>query len=190
MSQTRDWLLCAIQVQKGFITHDAIEAIYMNVSVDENGNPLSGANRYQLRFEEGQEPDVNEFWSITMYNSNSNLVLNSIDRFSVGDRSGMETAEDGSLTISIQEDRPSECLSDNDCPNWLPAPKENFFMFMRLYLPGYSALSQWWEPPSLTNLDPAEASAEALSAQAVEDVAQEDFWDTIIQQVEKRYSTK
>ncbi|WP_094676502.1 DUF1254 domain-containing protein [Hydrocoleum sp. CS-953] len=190
MSQTGDWLLRAIQVQKGFITHDAIEAIYINASVDEDGNPLSGANRYELRFEEGQEPDVNEFWSITMYDSNSNLVDNPIDRYSLGDRSGMDIdEEDGSLTISIQKDRPNECLSDNECPNWLPTPEGNFFMFMRLYLPGYSGLSQWWEPPALKNLD-APTETTSLSTEAIESMAQEDFWETIIQQVEKRYSTK
>ena len=36
----------------------------------------------------------------------------------------------------------------------------------------------------------ANASGDALSTQAVEDISQEDFWDTIIQLVEKHYSTK
>ncbi|NES65119.1 MAG: DUF1254 domain-containing protein [Okeania sp. SIO2D1] len=196
-SASREWLVRAIQARAGFVAHDPIEGIYMNISLDGDGNRLSGENLYQLRFEEGEQPEVNEFWSITMYNSQYNLVSNEIDRFSVGDRSKMNTAEDGSLTISIQHDRPSECPSKDEdpsgdeCPNWLPAPEGNFLMFMRLYLPGYPALSQWWEPPALTNLGPAsEPNGDALSAQAVEDVAQEDFWDTIIQQVEKRYSTK
>ena len=147
-SATRDWLIRAIQARAGFVANDPIEAVYMNVSLDEDGNPLSGANRYELRFEQGQQPDVNAFWSVTMYNSKYNLVANPIARFSLGDRSGMEEAADGSLTIYIQKDQPS----DDKLTNWLPAPDGNFLMFLRAYLPGYSILSQWWEPPSLTKL--------------------------------------
>jgi len=145
-SAARDWLTRAMQAQVGFLANDPIEAVYLNVSLDGDGNPLSGANRYELRFEKGQQPDVNEFWSVTMYNSDYNLVDNPIDRYSLGDRSDMETAADGSLTIYIQKDPPS----DDKLANWLPAPDGNFFMFLRAYLPGYSILSQWWEPPSLT----------------------------------------
>ncbi|NEQ65258.1 MAG: DUF1254 domain-containing protein [Symploca sp. SIO2D2] len=156
-SASHDWLVRAIQAQAGFVTNDPIEAIYINASLDGDGNPLSGANRYELRFEDGEQPEVNAFWSITMYTPQYNLVGNPIDRYSVGDRSGMTIAEDGSLTISIQHNAPSECPSpatQENCPNWLPAPEGNFFMFLRLYLPGYPALSQWWEPPGLTNLSP------------------------------------
>ncbi len=188
-SLSGDWLFRAIQAEAGFVGNNPIEAIYMNVSLDGNGNPLTGANRYELQFEDGQEPEVEAFWSITMYNPDRTLVANPIDRFSLGDRSGMNQAEDGSTTIYIQHDVPSECPSKDDCPNWLPAPEGNFFMFMRLYLPGYPALSQWWVPPALKNLD-APMEPTPLSAQPIKNVAQEDFWDTIIQQVEKHYSTK
>ncbi len=189
-SSSQDWLVRAIQAQAGFIANDPIEAIYMNVSLDGDGNPLTGANRYELRFEDGQQPEVEAFWSLTMYDPEYNLVDNPIDRYSLGDRSGMNTDDnDGSLTIYIQHDRPSVCSKQKECPNWLPAPEGNFFMFMRLYLPGYPALSQWWEPPALINLDAARECT-PLSAQPIENVAQEDFWDTIIQEVEKHYSTK
>ena len=195
-SQTKDWLLRAMQAESGFIANEPDEAVYLNVSLDGEGNLLTGANRYELRFEDGQQPEVNAFWSITMYDTDTTMVTNDIDRFSVGDRSGLDPGDDGSVTISIQRDPPSECfdqegaLNGDLCPNWLPAPEGNFYMFMRLYLPKYPGLFQWWLPPALTNLGPAETSDDAVSAQAVEDVAQEDFWDTIIQQIEKRYSTK
>ncbi|MGD1701766.1 DUF1254 domain-containing protein [Dapis sp. BLCC M229] len=163
-SASHNWLLRAMQAQAGFVANDPIEAIYMNVSLDGDGNRLSGANRYKLRFESDQKPEVNAFWSITMYNPQYNLVGNEINRFSLGDRSDIEDPEDGSVTIFIQHDRPSDCPSKDEdpsgdqCPNWLPAPEGNFLMFMRLYLPGYPALSQWWEPPALTNLGTAEGS--------------------------------
>ncbi|NEQ72643.1 MAG: DUF1254 domain-containing protein [Okeania sp. SIO2C9] len=157
-SSVRDWLLRAMQAQAGFVANDTIEAIYMSVFVDKDGNPLSGENRYELRFEAGKQPEVNAFWSLSMYDLNYNLVDNPIDRYSLGDRSGMTPGNDGSLTIYIQREQPS---GENLIPNCLPALEGDFFMFMRLYLPGYPALSQYWEPPSLENLGPAEPSGGA-----------------------------
>jgi hypothetical protein len=89
-------------------------AVYLNVSLDERGRQLNGADRYEIRFDKGGQPPVTAFWSITMYNLEYNLVANPINRYSLGDRSGMKTAPDGSLTVYVQ----SEPLS-----NWLPAPK-------------------------------------------------------------------
>ena len=41
------------------------------------------------------------FWSVTMYNMQYNLVANPINWYSLGDRSGMKTAKDGTLTIYV-----------------------------------------------------------------------------------------
>ncbi|NES65262.1 MAG: DUF1254 domain-containing protein [Okeania sp. SIO2D1] len=159
-SSARDWLVRAMQAQAGFLANDTIEAIYMSVFVDKDGNPLSGENCYKLEFEAENLPDVNAFWSVSMYDLKYNLVANPIGRNSLGDRSGMEPNDYGGYTIYIQYEEPSE---DENKPfsNWLPAPEGDFFMFMRLYLPGYPALSQYWEPPSLENLGPAEPSGGA-----------------------------
>ncbi|AOX01561.1 hypothetical protein BJP34_20835 [Moorena producens PAL-8-15-08-1] len=157
-SSARDWLVRAMQAQAGFLANDTIEAIYMSVFVDKDGNPLSGKNRYELRFDGENLPDVNAFWSVSMYDLKYNLVANPINRNSLGDRSGMKQNDDGGYTIYIQYEEPSD---ENLIPNWLPAPEGDFFMFMRLYLPGYPALSQYWEPPSLENLGPAEPSGGA-----------------------------
>ena len=55
-----------------------------------------------------------------------------INRHSLGDRSGMLTAKDGSLTIYVQKDSPG---TDKEV-NWLPAPEGKFFLILRTYLPG------------------------------------------------------
>ena len=67
----------------GFVANDPIEATYLNVSVDGEGKPLSGSNRYVIRFEKGGEPKVKAFWSVTMYNLKYNLVANPINRYSL-----------------------------------------------------------------------------------------------------------
>jgi len=41
-----------------------------------------------LRFEKGQTPPANAFWSITMYGPGFNFVANPINGYSNGDRTG------------------------------------------------------------------------------------------------------
>jgi hypothetical protein len=42
---------------------------------------------------------VNAFWSLTMYDPESHLVPNTINRYALGDRSGLAKDDDGSLTL-------------------------------------------------------------------------------------------
>ena len=146
MTQTRDWLLRALQPAAGFNANDPIEAVYLNVSVDGDGKTLSGANRYVIHFDKGAEPKVKAFWSLTMYNLKYNLVANPINRYSLGDRSGMKHDADGGLTIYLQKDSPG---ADKES-NWLPAPDGPFFLFLRAYLPGDDIVNQTWQPPKIT----------------------------------------
>jgi hypothetical protein len=81
-----------------------------------------------------------------MYDLKYNLVDNSIDRYSVGDRSGMQPDADGGLTIYVQKDSPGADKQGN----WLPAPRGQFFMIMRTYLPAQDIVDQTWQPPKIT----------------------------------------
>ena len=65
---------------------------------------------------------MDAFWSITMYDlPDFFLVENAIDRYSVGDRTpGLTYADDGSLTLTIQRDAPSDPAAR---ANWLPTPE-------------------------------------------------------------------
>ena len=146
LTPTRDWLLRALQLQAGFVVNDPIEATYLNVSVDGDGRALSGNNRYIIHFDKGGEPKVKAFWSVTMYNLKYNLVANPIDRYSIGDRSGMKTDADGGLTIYVQHGRPG---SDKES-NWLPSPDGPFFLVLRTYLPADDIVNQTWQPPKIT----------------------------------------
>ncbi len=143
---TRDWLGRAVQMLAGFVANDPVEATYFNVSVDGDGKPLTGKNRYVIHFDKGGEPKVKAFWSVTMYNLQYNLVTNPIDRYSVGDRTGLKSDPDGGLTITVQKDSPG---ADKES-NWLPAPEGQFFMIMRTYLPADDIVNQTWQPPKIT----------------------------------------
>jgi len=107
------------------------------------GQPLSGANRYMLRFANGQLPPVRAFWSITMYNAKQGFVQNPIGRYAIGDRDPLVVDQDGSLTLYVQHESPGKDKESN----WLPAPADSFNLFMRLYWPEQAIVDGTWKMP-------------------------------------------
>ena len=120
------------------------DAIYPATSVDRQGNPLTGANKYVIHFPSDQTPPVGAFWSITMYEGKGFFVKNPIDRYAIGDRDTLVYNEDGSIDIYIQHDSPQGHES-----NWLPSPQGNFDILMRMYWPQESIINGTWNPPSV-----------------------------------------
>lgn len=137
----------AIQCLGGIIANDPAEAVYLNTSTDNEGQTLNGKNQYRLRFPPGQLPKVNAFWSLTMYGEDANLVDNPLNRYSIGDRTpDLQRDADGGLTLYVQAESPSKDKESN----WLPAPKANFYVVLRAYMPGEELVKQTWPPPPLT----------------------------------------
>jgi hypothetical protein len=124
------------------------DAIYPHATVDAQGQPLTGANRYVIRFPKGELPPVNAFWSITMYNAKQAFIRNPIDRYAIGDRDNLQFNADGSLTLYIQHDSPGE----NKESNWLPAPADSFNVFMRLYWPKKEVVDGTWKIPPVERI--------------------------------------
>ena len=144
-----DWLLRAAAALAGIYGNDEAEAIYPIAYNDSEGRKLDGhKHQYTLTFPEGQLPPVNAFWSVTMYDGRSQLlVTNSINRYLVNSpmQPGLKKNPDGSLTIYIQKGSPG---SDKES-NWLPAPDGYFYLVMRLYWPKETALRGDWEAPGV-----------------------------------------
>jgi hypothetical protein len=144
-----DWLLRAAAAKAGIYGNDAVEAMYPMTRNDANGQPLDGSQHtYALTFPAGQLPPVNAFWSVTMYDGKTQLLIkNPIDRYLINSPMlpQMKTNADGSLTILIQKDSPG---ADKES-NWLPAPDGPIYLVMRLYWPKT-------EPPSI--LPPGEGT--------------------------------
>jgi len=57
---------------------------------------LSGEYNYIMRFPSDGLPPNDAFWSLTMGDANNRFVENSINRYSVSDRSGLVPNDDGS----------------------------------------------------------------------------------------------
>ena len=121
------------------------DALYPVSIVDSDGNRLNGTNKYELQFTKNEIPPVDAFWSVTMYDKDSYLVDNPINRYALGDRSKMKLGEDGSLTIYIQNESPGR----NKESNWLPSPKEGFKLALRLYVPKKQVIDGTWKPPAV-----------------------------------------
>lgn len=123
-----------------------IEAYYPSVSLDADGNQLNGENDYVLTFPSDALPPAQFFWSLTMYdNATMLMVHNELERYSIGDRTkGMEYNPDGSLTLYFGSKMPKSGAS-----NWLPAPNGPFNLLMRIYGPKPEVLSQTWTPPAI-----------------------------------------
>jgi hypothetical protein len=74
------------------------------------------------------------------------LVANPIDRYSIGDRTpGLRTAEDGSVTISMQTSAPGPDKESN----WLPAPAGRFRPILRMYQPQKAILDGTYVLPAV-----------------------------------------
>ena len=115
--------------------------------VDGGGKPLDGSNTYTVKL--SPPPPVAAFWSLTMYDAKTKLFIdNKANRYSIGDRTaGIKQEKDGSLTITISTDEPSDAHAK---ANWLPAPKGPFYMVLREYSPGPAVLNGGWLPPKIT----------------------------------------
>jgi hypothetical protein len=150
-----NWALRAAAAKLGIYGNSEAEAVYPYTRGDVNGIALDGSKHtYQMTFPAGQLPPVNAFWSITMYDGRTQLLIdNPIDRYLINSPmlSQLKKNPDGSLTIYVQKDSPGKDKESN----WLPAPDGPMFIAMRLYWPKTEAPSVYplgkgsWQPPAI-----------------------------------------
>jgi hypothetical protein len=144
-----DWTLRAAAAMAGIYGNDEVEAMYPLLSTDSEGNkPDCGKNRYTLTFPDGKLPPVNAFWSVTMYDGKTQLLIdNPINRYLINSPMlpDMKKNDDGSLTIYLQKETPGKDKESN----WLPAPDGPIYLVMRLYWPKREALAGEWKPPAV-----------------------------------------
>ncbi|MGZ2504566.1 DUF1254 domain-containing protein [Rhizobium leguminosarum] len=150
-----DWLMRSGAAKAGLYGNDAAEAMYPFTRTDASGKPLDGSkHKYTITFPPGQLPPVHSFWSVTMYDGESQLLVkNPINRYLINSPMlpGMKKDADGSLTLHIQKDSPG---ADKEA-NWLPAPDGTIYLVMRLYWPKTEAPSilpagkGTWQPPGI-----------------------------------------
>jgi hypothetical protein len=150
-----DWLKRAAAAMAGIYGNDSAEATYPLTKTLPDGEPLDGSkHNYTLTFPAGQLPPVNAFWSVTMYDGKSQLLIkNPINRYLINSPMlpNMKKNADGSLILYIQKDSPGKDKESN----WLPAPNDLIYLVMRLYWPKETPPSilppgeGTWKPPGI-----------------------------------------
>ncbi|WP_456311587.1 DUF1254 domain-containing protein [Pseudomonas shirazensis] len=145
-SLKNNYLNRAIAAAAGLYGNTKEEAVYTGSSTDKDNQPLTGSNKYTLRFSKDQLPQAKYFWSITMYNLPKRfLVPNPISRYSIGNKSkGLKYESNGDLIFYLQAASPGKEKESN----WLPTPKTERFMFvMRIYGPQADVINNVWKMP-------------------------------------------
>jgi hypothetical protein len=142
-------MIRAVGAHLGIYGNSGSEAIYPAFLVDADGSPMDASkNKYTLTFAPNELPPVKSFWSLTMYDGKTQLLVdNPLDRYLV--TSAMTDAfvknKDGSVTLYIQNKSPGKKLE----ANWLPAPNGPFYCIMRLYGPTDGVLEGEWVSPKM-----------------------------------------
>ena len=136
-----DFTLRAAAAMAGIYGNDEAEAMYpMIKGLD------AATDSFTLTFAPGQLPPVNAFWSVTMYDGKTQLLVdNPINRYLINSTMlpSIKKGADGSMTLYIQKSSPGKARASN----WLPAPDGPIYMVMRLYWPREAALTGAWSPP-------------------------------------------
>jgi len=150
-----DFLLRAAAALAGIYGNDAAEAMYPMTKWEVSGEPLDGSkHNYTLTFAAGQYPPVQAFWSVTMYDGKTQLLIkNPMDRYLINSPMipNLKKNKDGSLTLYLQKDAPAA----DKKTNWLPAPDGPIYLVMRLYWPKTTPPSLLppgegtWQPPAI-----------------------------------------
>lgn len=137
----------------GIYGNSKAEAMYPIYSLDGAGENLDASkNRYALRFAAGQLPPVNAFWSLTMYEMPSSLlVANPLSRYLINSPMlpDLKRDADGGLTLYVQHESPGKGQESN----WLPAPGGPFMAVLRLYWPKDEAANGKWKQPPLKRVE-------------------------------------
>jgi hypothetical protein len=150
-----DWLKRAAAAKGGIYGNAAVEAMYPMTKTLVDGEVLDGSkHNYTLTFAADQFPPVNAFWSVTMYDGKTQLLIeNPINRYLINSPMlpGMKKNADGTMMLYIQKDNPG---ADKES-NLLPAPNGPIYLVMRMYWPNTEAPSilppgeGTWQPPAI-----------------------------------------
>ncbi len=124
----------------------ADETQYFYTDDDSTGARLDGSKAYAITFAAGQEPPVNGFWSLTLYNDKHLFHSNPLNRYSLGTKNtDLRRNPDGSLTLYAGATSPG---ADRES-NWLPAPERHFSLYIRAYWGKPAILDGSWKPPAV-----------------------------------------
>jgi len=144
-----NYLYRYVGAKLGLYGNSKQDAIYFGYFVDAGHQPLNASkNSYELHFAQGGLPPNKAFWSLTMYDGKTQLlVANPLKRYLLNSTTlqSYKYGPDGSLTFYIQRDSPGKDKESN----WLPAPDGPFYAIYRVYMPGEAVINGTWKKPQM-----------------------------------------
>ena len=146
-----DYMTRAVGAAMGIYGNAAEEAVYVGTHLDADGRALDGSNRYEIHLAKDDLPPASIFWSATMYDLPSRLLVdNPIARYSLGSQTkGLSYGPDGGLVLHVQRNDPGL----GKASNWLPTPASGpFTVIFRLYGPSPAAQAGGWPPPTVVKI--------------------------------------
>ncbi|HEY7209955.1 MAG TPA: DUF1254 domain-containing protein [Bryobacteraceae bacterium] len=154
MFGTRDflknnYLYRYVGAKLGLYGNSKEDALYFGYFFDADHQHLDASkSSYELRFAKGELPPNKAFWSLTMYDGKTQLlVANPLKRYLLNSTTlkSYKYGSDGSLTLYISRDNPGVSKQSN----WLPAPEGPFYAILRVYVPGEAVLNGSWKKPQM-----------------------------------------
>ena len=154
MFGTRDflrnnYLYRFVGAKLGLYGNSKQDALYFGYFVDANHQPLDASkSSYELHFAKGDLPPTKAFWSLTMYDGKTQLLVeNPLKRYVLNSTTlkSYKYGLDGSLTFYIAHANPGPAKQTN----WLPAPDGPFYSVFRVYLPGDTVINGTWKKPQM-----------------------------------------
>lgn len=122
------------------------ETQYFYTDFDTSGVKLNSSKSYTVTFSKAEEPPVNGFWSLTVYDKLHFFGQNKLKRYSLGSKNtDLKRNDDGSLTLYVSATLPKGAPQSN----WLPAPKGDFSLYIRAYWGQSPILEGTWQPPAV-----------------------------------------
>lgn len=144
-----NYLYRYIGAKLGLYGNSKQDALYLAYFVDANHQPLDASkSSYELHFAKGDLPPTKAFWSLTMYDGKTQLlVANPLKRYLLNSTTlkSYKYGTDGSLTMYVSHSDPGPAKQ----ANWLPAPEGPFYVIFRVYLPGETVLDGTWKKPQM-----------------------------------------
>jgi hypothetical protein len=116
--------------------------------LDAAKEPFDGAATYRLHLP--PDPPVNDFWALTLYDSQTRSQLQTSQRFpTVGSNDpGLEANPDGSYDIYFGPEAPTGREH-----NWLETvPGKSWFVALRMYGPEQAWIDKTWRPGEIERL--------------------------------------
>jgi hypothetical protein len=144
-----NYLFRYVGAKLGLYGNSKQDALYFAYFADAARQPLDASkSSYELRFAKDQLPPNGAFWSLTMYDGKSQLlVANPLRRYLLNSTtlSSYEYDADGTLALFVYHNNPGAAKESN----WLPAPDGPFYCILRVYLPGEAVLNGSWKKPPM-----------------------------------------